>query len=71
MFANRKIDAGVCAGNWDRKEKRKMGFIIPHRTLAGNLMKGMVKGINKDDGATRSATKEAAKMADMANDAMI
>jgi len=34
-------------------------------------MKGMVKGINKDDGATRSATKEAAKMADMANDAMI
>ena len=25
---------GVCAGNWGRKEKRAMGFDIPHRTLA-------------------------------------
>ena len=32
--------AGVCAGNWDRKEKRAMGFNIPHRTLAMHLMKG-------------------------------
>ena len=33
-------------------------------------MKGMVKGINKD-GAALSASKEAAKMSAMANDAMI
>ena len=25
--------AGVCAGNWNRQEKREMGFDIPHRTL--------------------------------------
>ena len=61
---------GVCAGNWGRKEKRAMGFNIPHRTLAQNLLHGMVRGMNRD-GAALSARKEAAKMTAMADDAMI
>lgn len=70
MFETLRDCDGVCAGNWSRNEKRAMGFKIPHRTLAMHLMKGMVKGINKD-GAALSATREAAKMTDMADDAMI
>ena len=61
---------GVCAGNWGRKEKRAMGFDIPHRTLAQNLLHGIVRGMNRD-GAALSARKEAAKMTAMADDAMI